>query len=70
MRCPTRLLRCILRSRNRTDINFDNFEALLRALLSYPKKPAVVVLQTVKINSPIRYGAEHQFGLCGYYDVP
>ncbi|GMK58995.1 hypothetical protein CspeluHIS016_0700100 [Cutaneotrichosporon spelunceum] len=53
-----------------SDINFDNFEALLRALLSYPKSPAVVILQTVKLNSPIRYGSEHQFGLAGYYDVP
>ncbi|BEI82030.1 hypothetical protein CcaverHIS002_0211900 [Cutaneotrichosporon cavernicola] len=53
-----------------SDINFDNFEALLRALLSYPKSPAIVILQTVKLNSPIRYGSEHQFGLAGYYDVP
>lgn len=29
-----------------------------------------MILQTVKLNSPIRYGSEHQFGLAGYYDVP
>lgn len=48
----------------------ENFESLLRAVLSYPSKPAVIILQTFKIDGIMATGGDNQLGTAGYYDVP
>lgn len=55
---------------HRGDQSFENFETLLRAVLSYPSKPAVIILQTFKLDGVIATGGDSQMTLAQYYDVP
>ncbi|KAL7409798.1 hypothetical protein BDY24DRAFT_401796 [Mrakia frigida] len=52
------------------DEAFENFETLLRSILSYPNKPAVIILQTFKLDGVIATGGDSQMTLAQYYDVP
>ncbi|KAL7415140.1 hypothetical protein BDY24DRAFT_440085 [Mrakia frigida] len=52
------------------DPAFENFETLLRAILNYPSKPAVIVLHTFKVDGIIATGGDSQLSLAEYYDVP
>lgn len=65
----SRLTGTVLRS-HRGDQSFENFETLLRAVLSYPSKPAVIILQTFKLDGIIATGGDSQMSLAQYYDVP
>ena len=54
----------------RGDAAFENFETLLRSVLAYPSKPAVIILQTFKLDGIIATGGDSQLSLAEYYDVP
>lgn len=54
----------------RGDAAFENFETLLRSVLAYPSKPAVIVLQTFKMDGILATGGDSQLSLAEYYDVP
>ena len=49
---------------------FNDFEVLLRAILNYPNKPAVILLQTMQVQDVSATGGDAQLSTCGYYDVP
>ena len=48
----------------------NTFETLLRAILSYPSHPAVIVLQTFQIQQQLATGGDVHVSTCQYYDVP
>lgn len=46
------------------------FETLLRALLSYPKHPAIIYLRTFQTQQEIGTGGDFHVATCQFYDVP
>lgn len=46
-------------------------ETLLRALLSYPNSPAIILAESFTIALPqLSTGTDNHFGLANYFDVP
>ncbi|KAI5474708.1 hypothetical protein MNV49_002553 [Pseudohyphozyma bogoriensis] len=55
----------------RADMYFHDMEALLRAVLSYPNQPAVMLAESFTIALPsLSTGTDSHLGLANYYDVP
>lgn len=55
---------------NRNEENMKNMESILRAVLSYPSKPAVVLTASFSLMGRIDMGADGHLPVAQYYDVP
>lgn len=54
----------------RTEDNMRNIESILRAVLSYPSKPAIIFVAWFSLMDRLDIGADIHVPVAQYYDVP